>query len=152
MFDNKRKYFFAQLKKSNQTSGRNRSVHLQIRRNRVFEDTYLQLRSRTADDLRGRLQVNFTGEEGVDAGGLTREWYMILSREIFNPNYALFTVAADGATFQPNPLSTINNNHLDYFKLVGRVIGKAICDGQLMDAHFTRFFLFIFIFICVLFV
>jgi E3 ubiquitin-protein ligase HUWE1 len=52
----------------------------------------------------------------------------------------LFTVAADGATFQPNPLSMINNNHLEYFKLVGRVIGKAICDGQLMDAHFTRSF------------
>ena len=64
--------------------------------------------------------------------------YMILSREIFNPNYVLFTAAADGATFQPNPLSMINTNHLDYFKFVGRVIGKAICDGQLMDAHFTR--------------
>ena len=63
---------------------------------------------------------------------------MVLSREIFNPNYALFTAAADGATFQPNPLSMINMNHLDYFKFVGRVIGKAICDGQLMDAHFTR--------------
>ena len=62
----------------------------------------------------------------------------MLSREIFNPNYALFTAAADGATFQPNPLSMINMNHLDYFKFVGRVIGKAICDGQLMDAHFTR--------------
>ena len=75
---------------------------------------------------------------GIDAGGLTREWYLVLSREIFNPNYALFTTAADGATFQPNPLSMINMNHLDYFKFVGRVIGKAICDGQLMDAHFTR--------------
>ena len=75
---------------------------------------------------------------GIDAGGLTREWYLVLSREIFNPNYALFTTAADGTTFQPNPLSMINMNHLDYFKFVGRIIGKAICDGQLMDAHFTR--------------
>jgi HECT-domain (ubiquitin-transferase) len=79
-----------------------------------------------------------TQRTGIDAGGLTREWYLVLSREIFNPNYALFTAAADGATFQPNPLSMINMNHLDYFKFVGRVIGKAICDGQLMDAHFTR--------------
>ena len=30
------------------------------------------------------------GEEGQDAGGLLREWYVIISREIFNPNYALF--------------------------------------------------------------
>ena len=48
---------------------------------------------RSAEELRGRLQVNFQGEEGIDAGGLTREWYLVLSREIFNPNYALFTPA-----------------------------------------------------------
>jgi E3 ubiquitin-protein ligase HUWE1 len=136
-FDNKRRYFFAQMKKSALNVSR-RGVHLQIRRNQVFEDSFHQLRVRTAEELRGRLQVNFYGEEGVDAGGLSREWYVILAREIFNPNYALFTAAADGATFQPNPLSIINSNHLDYFKFVGRLIGKAICDGQLLDAHFTR--------------
>jgi len=139
-FDNKRKYFFAQLTKRSNMSASRRGVHLQIRRNQVFEDSFHQLRVRTAEELRGRLQVNFFGEEGVDAGGLSREWYVILAREIFNPNYALFTAAADGATFQPNPLSIINSNHLDYFKFVGRLIGKAICDGQLMDAHFTRSF------------
>ena len=31
-------------------------------------------------------------------------------------------------------------NHLDYFKFVGRVIGKAVADGHLLDAHFTRSF------------
>ena len=62
----------------------------------MFEDSFHQLRMRTAEELRGRLQVNFQGEEGIDAGGLTREWYMVLSREIFNPNYALFTPATGG--------------------------------------------------------
>jgi E3 ubiquitin-protein ligase HUWE1 len=115
-------------------------MHLQIRRNQVFEDSYQQLRDRSASDMRGRLQIQFYGEQGIDAGGLTREWFSILAREIFNPGYALFMAAVDGATFQPNPLSFINSNHLDYFKFVGRIIGKAICDGQLMDAHFTRSF------------
>jgi E3 ubiquitin-protein ligase HUWE1 len=138
-FNSKRKYFFSQLRKRRPEYGR-RSVHLQLRRGQVFEDSFHQLRMRTSEEMRGRLQVNFHGEEGIDAGGLTREWYLVLSREIFNPNYALFTAAADGATFQPNPLSMINMNHLDYFKFVGRVIGKAICDSQLMDAHFTRSF------------
>ena len=68
-------------------------MHLQLRRGQVFEDSFHQLRMRTAEELRGRLQVNFQGEEGIDAGGLTREWYLVLSREIFNPNYALFTPA-----------------------------------------------------------
>eukprot|EP00981_Chlorochromonas_danica_P007094 scaffold1551_cov164-Ochromonas_danica.AAC.22 len=135
-FENKRKFFFSKLRRLQRQQ--RRTLHLQIRRTQVFEDTFHQLRSRTADEMRGRLQINFYNEEGVDAGGLTREWYTILSREIFNPNYALFMATADGTTFQPNPVSFINSNHLDYFKIVGRVIGKAICDGQLMDAHFTR--------------
>ena len=65
--------------------------------------------------------------------------YTILAREIFNPNYALFT-AIDSVTFQPNPYSAINPEHLDYFKFVGRIIGKSLCDGQLLDVHFTRTF------------
>jgi E3 ubiquitin-protein ligase HUWE1 len=138
-FEVKRKHFFGKLKKMQQNAGR-RGMHLQIRRNQVFEDSYQQLRDRSASDMRGRLQIQFYGEQGIDAGGLTREWFSILAREIFNPGYALFMAAVDGATFQPNPLSFINSNHLDYFKFVGRIIGKAICDGQLMDAHFTRSF------------
>eukprot|EP01035_Chromulina_nebulosa_P017425 gene17425-22977_t len=107
----------------------------------VFEDSYDQLRGRSKDEiLLGRLQVTFNNEQGIDAGGLTREWFSVLSKEIFNPNYALFTSALDGATFQPNPFSMINSNHLSYFKFIGNVIGKAINDGQLMDAHFTRSF------------
>jgi len=137
-FENKRKYFFTQLKKKSEHHSGRRSLNLQIRRHQVFEDSFNQLRMRSAEEMRSRLQVNFYGEEGVDAGGLSREWYTILSREIFDPNYVLFTATADGATFQPNPLSMINTNHLDYFKFIGRVIGKAICDAQLMDAHFTR--------------
>ena len=41
-------------------------------------------------------------------------------------------------TYQPNPNSGANPEHLEYFRLVGIVIGKAISDGQLLDAHFTR--------------
>ena len=62
---------------------------------------------------------------------------------MFNPNLALFVcVPEGGATFQPNPSSVIQNdrgiNHLDFFRFVGRVVGKALHDGQLIDAYFTR--------------
>ena len=69
--------------------------------------------------------VYIVGEEGQDAGGLLREWYMIISREIFNPNYALFKSSpGDRVTYTINDFSHINSNHLDYFKFVGRVIAK----------------------------
>jgi E3 ubiquitin-protein ligase HUWE1 len=140
-FENKRHYFLSQLKARNKDTARRRTgPHLQVRRNTVFEDSFQNLRWRSAEDYKGKLHVQFYGEEGVDAGGLTREWFMMLSKEIFNPNYCLFTVAADGATFQPYAKSGINPDHLLYFKFVGRIIGKAICDGHLMDAHFTKSF------------
>lgn len=71
---------------------------------------------------------------------MTREWYSVLAREVFNAGYVLFVTTGDGVTFQPNPNSYVNPDHLSYFKFVGRIIGKAICDGHLMDAHFTRSF------------
>jgi E3 ubiquitin-protein ligase HUWE1 len=84
--------------------------------------------------------VTFSGEEGIDAGGLTREWYSVLAKDVFNPGYCLFSPTADGATYQPNAMSGVNDHHLGYFKFVGRVVGKAVADGQLFDAHFTRSF------------
>lgn len=140
-FDSKRIYFYSQLKqRKNSSSTHHRSIHLQVHRDSIFEESFNQLRFRSPDEMKGRLVVSFAEEEGIDAGGLTREWFGILTREIFNPNYCLFTAAADGATFQPNPYSGINTNHLDYFKFVGKVFGKAVVDGYLLDGHFTRSF------------
>lgn len=71
----------------------------------------------------------------------------VMAREIFNPNFSLFVqVPEHGTTFQPNANSVVQNdeargtNHLDFFKFVGRILGKALYDGQLIDAFFTRSF------------
>ena len=50
----------------------------------ALEDLYNQLRMRPTQDSKGRLNVQFQGEKGIDAGGLTREWYQLLSRVIFD--------------------------------------------------------------------
>lgn len=144
-FDNKRTYFQSAMKRLRQTAlrshgGGSSSVRIPVRRDHIFEDSYYALRMRSGAELRRKLHISFTGEEGIDAGGVTREWYMMLAREMFNPNYVLFTSAADSPTFQPNPLSYVNKDHLSYFEFVGKVLGKAVADGQLLDAHFTRSF------------
>ena len=87
----------------------------------MFEDTFHQLRSRTPEEMCAKLNVSFAGEEGIDAGGVSREWYQVMARDIFDPNLALFIpVPEGGTTFQPNPSSVIQSdrgiNHLDYFK------------------------------------
>lgn len=82
----------------------------------------VQLRLRNPEEMRGRLNVHFVGEEGIDAGGLTREWYQLLSRVVFDRGALLFTTVGNGDTFQPNPNSKLQTGHLSYFKFVGRVV------------------------------
>lgn len=141
-FDNKRNYFVQQLHKRSNRREQYPSLRLSLDRANVFEDTYRKLQGLTGDEIKyGKLNVHFHGEEGVDAGGVAREWFSVLARQMFDPNYALFiTSAADKLTYQPNRASGVNSEHLSYFKCVGRIIGKAIHDGRLLDAYFTRSF------------
>lgn len=139
-FDVKRAYFRTKLHEADQ-EGRYRfgGVRIKVRRDHLFEDSYHQIKPRKAEELRGRLTVQFANEPGIDAGGLLKDWYQELSKQIFNPGYALFIQSADGA-FQPNKDSHVNAHHLDFFEFCGRVIGKAIFDGANMDVYFTRSF------------
>lgn len=94
----------------------------------------------TLTDIQRRFIIAFDQEEGIDAGGLTKEWFLLISKEIFNPDYALFIRGAKGVNFQPNPASEVNKEHLNYFHFAGQIIGKAIFDGYLTNCYFTRSF------------
>ena len=76
---------------------------------------------------------------GVDMGGLTKEWFTLISRELFNPNFALF-VLCENKSFKPNQLSNINQDHIEYFNFAGKFIAHAIIQGQCINAHFCRSF------------
>ncbi|KAJ5101659.1 hypothetical protein NUU61_003881 [Penicillium alfredii] len=140
-FDNKRNYF---TRRVHSRGAEPRQPHpplqLSVRRDQVFLDSFKSLYFKSADELKyGKLNVRFHGEEGVDAGGVTREWFQVLARGMFNPNYALFIpVAADRTTFHPNRLSGVNSEHLMFFKFIGRIIGKALYEGRVLDCHFSR--------------
>ncbi|RZF32790.1 hypothetical protein LSTR_LSTR011436 [Laodelphax striatellus] len=139
-FDVKRRYFRSELERADEAN-RREELAVHVKRNAIFEDSFRELHRRTPDEWKNRFYIVFEGEEGQDAGGLLREWYMIISREIFNPDYALFsTSAADKVTYTINTSSHYNNNHLCYFKFVGRVIAKAIYDNKLLECYFTRSF------------
>ncbi|KAK1310386.1 E3 ubiquitin-protein ligase UPL1 [Acorus calamus] len=138
-FDNKRAYFRSKIRQQHEQHP-SAPLRISVRRAYVLEDSYNQLRMRSTQDLKGRLTVQFQGEEGIDAGGLTREWYQLLSRVIFDKGALLFTTVGNNTTFQPNPNSVYQTEHLSYFKFVGRVVAKALFDGQLLDVYFTRSF------------
>lgn len=136
-FDNKKNYFDRKLHEKKNV---NAKLSINVRRDQVFLDSYRALFFKSKDEFKNsKLEVNFKGESGIDAGGVTREWYQVLSRQMFNPDYALFTpVASDETTFHPNRTSYINPEHLSFFKFIGKIIGKAIFDNSFLDCHFSR--------------
>ncbi len=69
------------------------NVHLAItvRRDRILEDSLNKL-SNQGKNLKKPLKVTFFGEAGVDAGGVRKEFFGLLTKELFNPHYAMFMV------------------------------------------------------------
>ena len=91
-----------------------------------------------SEDLLGRMYIEFTGEPGQDAGGLTRDFFIDLSKQMFNQNYSLFKMSDNGETYMPNPQSHIQQDHIRYFNFIGKVIGKALFEGCLLECYFVR--------------
>ncbi|KAI2473451.1 hypothetical protein F4781DRAFT_427465 [Annulohypoxylon bovei var. microspora] len=140
-FDNKRNWFNRSVHNKQQVGQRpHPMLQLQVRREHVFHDSFRSLYFKSGEEMKfGKLSIRFHGEEGVDAGGVTREWFQVLARQMFDANYCLFVpVSSDRTTFHPNSLSGINDEHLMFFKFIGRVIGKALYEGRLLDCYFSR--------------
>lgn len=137
--DYKRKveYLRSRLPKPNSNSGK---CDMVVHRDTLFEDSYRHIMDKKDYDLRNKLWIEFFGETGLDYGGVTREWFFLLSHQIFNPYYGLFEYSAtDNYTLQINPHSeACNPEHLSYFHFIGRIIGMAIYHGKLLDAFFIR--------------
>ncbi|KFB37895.1 AGAP000787-PA-like protein [Anopheles sinensis] len=138
--DYKRKYEYlkAQLRKPQNVPNK---IEIKVRRSSIMEDSYRIINSITKVDLlKTKLWIEFEGETGLDYGGLAREWFYLLSKEMFNPYYGLFEYSAmDNYTLQINPYSGLcNEEHLLYFRFIGRVAGMAVYHGKLLDAFFIR--------------
>ncbi|XP_064390613.1 uncharacterized protein LOC135338422 isoform X2 [Halichondria panicea] len=118
-----------------------RQCKIPCRRSQVFEDSYnFIMNVRDIETLKARLYVEFQGETGLDYGGVAREWFHLLSHEMFNPYYGLFEYSAsDDYTLQISPNSgAYNERHLEYFRFVGRICGMAVYHNRLIDAFFIR--------------
>ncbi|KAI0235945.1 E3 ubiquitin-protein ligase pub1 [Massospora cicadina] len=112
--------------------------HIKVRRDHIFEDAFVEVMKHSPSDLKKRLMIKFEGEDGLDYGGLSREFFYLLSHEMFNPVYCLFQYSShNNYTLQINPYSAINPEHLNYFKFIGRVLGLAVFHRRFLDAFFV---------------
>ncbi|XP_058975472.1 E3 ubiquitin-protein ligase Nedd-4 isoform X13 [Musca domestica] len=137
-YKQKYEYFKNHLRKPTNVPNK---FEIRVRRTSILEDSYRIISQVTKTDLlKTKLWVEFEGETGLDYGGLAREWFYLLSKEMFNPYYGLFEYSAmDNYTLQINNGSGLcNEDHLHYFKFIGRIAGMAVYHGKLLDAFFIR--------------
>lgn len=121
-----------------QTNCVNGYVKLSVNRDTLFEDSFQQIMKQPAYELRKRLFISYKGEEGLDYGGIARDWFFNVSHEVLNPMYCLFQYANDkNYCLQINPASHVNPDHLTYFKFMGIFIAMALFHGRFIDSGFT---------------
>mmetsp|Transcript_23099 Transcript_23099/g.38052 ORF Transcript_23099/g.38052 Transcript_23099/m.38052 type:complete len:875 (-) Transcript_23099:55-2679(-) len=116
-------------------------MRMNVRRDYLLSDSMEAVMSLSRKDLRKVWRFEFIGEAGIDAGGLAREWFELVTEEVFDPDMGLWqTSATNQMCMQINPASEIScpDDHLIYFRFIGRVMGKAMFDRQLVKGHMVK--------------
>jgi len=106
-------------------------MRLEVRRENLIEDTLSQLVSGELN-LKKPLRVHFVGEEGVDEGGLQKEFFQLIVKEIFDPSFSMFKYFEDQRLYWFNPDTFEPNIN---FELIGTVLGMAIYNSVILDVH-----------------
>ncbi|KAI1613385.1 hect domain ubiquitin protein ligase E3 [Exophiala viscosa] len=112
---------------------------LKVRRECLVEDSLRgvsEVVGSGGSEIKKGLRIDFQGEEGVDAGGLRKEWFLLLVREIFDPNHGLFVYDDDSQYCYFNPFCFESS---EQFFLVGVLLGLAIYNSTILDVAFPPF-------------
>ena len=102
---------------------------LNIHRENLIEDTLNEI-SKNADYLQSELRIKFIGEAGVDQGGVRKEFFILLIRQIFDPNYGMFTYNKKTRLYWFNHYSF--EPKIKY-ELIGTIFGLAIYNNTILD-------------------
>merc|ERR1719445_1190808 len=106
---------------------------LLVSRHNIVQETITQLQMANTADLKKPLRVTFQDEEAEDAGGVTKEFFMLLIKEILNPDYGMFTEYEDSNLIWFNPASFEDDS---FYFLIGILCGLAIYNFTIVNVPF----------------
>ncbi|XP_028832428.1 putative E3 ubiquitin-protein ligase HERC3 isoform X2 [Denticeps clupeoides] len=112
---------------------RNPFLVLHVRRGHLVSDALRELSIYSDIDLKKPLKVIFDGEEAVDAGGVTKEFFLLLLKELMDPVYGMFTQYSDSNLLWFSDKCFVEHN---WFHLIGIICGLAIYNSTVVDLHF----------------
>lgn len=143
--------FFQSLVERDQSSRRDDWSHVtgdrfcEIRRATLYDDAFQKL-NELGEELRLRLRISMVNEQGmqeagIDGGGVFREFLDSVIKEGFDLNRGLFRATPEQYIF-PNPQATrLHNNAIAQYEFLGKLLGKAMSMGILVELPFASFFL-----------
>lgn len=109
-------------------------ITLDIRREFVMADSLCALRRLSRDDMQRRIAISFRGENGIDQGGLTKDWTMLLSHCAAKT----FFRQHKSGVIDVDPGVQWLHGGCEHMRLMGRFVGKAVFDRQLCDLPWSR--------------
>lgn len=113
-------------------------LKLSVHRDYMLEESMDHMHCIQPKNLRSFMRINFLDESGVDAGGVHREWFMLVNELLTSPTLRLFTCAnkADQSYFlNPQSRAEVGDDHLTYYFATGRLIGRALLEGGIWGFH-----------------
>ncbi|KAL1381557.1 hypothetical protein pipiens_003410 [Culex pipiens pipiens] len=121
------------------------SALVTVHRDRIVEDGYRQLAALPPHALKGVIRVRFVNQQGLDEAGIDqdgvfKEFLEETIKRVFDPSLNLFKTTTEQRLY-PSPTSHMQENHLQLFEFVGRMLGKAVYEGIVVDVPFASFFL-----------
>ncbi|CAH2071120.1 unnamed protein product, partial [Iphiclides podalirius] len=112
---------------------RDQFLNVTVSRSHIVRDTMMQISSHDTSQLKKPLRVEFVGEEAEDAGGVKKEFFMLLLKEIFDPVYGMFKQSEE-----TNMIWFSNNPFEDdvMYYLIGAIYGLAIYNSIIIYVPF----------------
>ncbi|XP_055608814.1 probable E3 ubiquitin-protein ligase HERC4 isoform X2 [Uranotaenia lowii] len=109
-------------------------IVLTVTRDNIVQDTIRELAQYTANDLKKPLKVHFHGEEAEDAGGVRKEFFMLLLKDILDPKYGMFK------SYEDSRAIWFTEDYFDsddgMFALIGILCGLAIYNFTIINLPF----------------
>ncbi|KAG9344373.1 hypothetical protein JZ751_011042 [Albula glossodonta] len=111
----------------------NPCLMLIVRRDNLVEDTVEVLRKSKNVDYKKPLKVIFVGEEAVDAGGVRKEFFLLIMRELLDPKYGMFRYYEESRLIW---FADKTFEDIDLYHLIGLVCGLAIYNMTIVELNF----------------
>lgn len=111
-------------------------LKVKVRRDHIIDDALVELEMvamGSPKDFKKQLVVEFVGEQGIDEGGVSKEFFQLVVEEIFNPDFGMFTYQEDTKTVWFNSSPFENEAQ---FTLIGIVLGLAIYNNIILAVNF----------------